>query len=411
DSSGRYVYAVWDRSNGTNNIIQVAISSDFAQTWADPTTAPTGTTTPNLSVLGESAFAPQIATDSTGRYVYVVWDRSNGTNTIIQVAISSDFGQTWSGPTTTPTGTTTPNLSDPGGNAVDPQIATDSSGRYVYAVWDRSNGTNNIIQVVISSDFGQTWSDPTTTPTGTTTPNLSVSGENAGDHQITTDSSGRYVYAVWYRYDGTNQIIQVAISSDFGQTWTGPTTTPTGTAPNLSVSGESAYIPQIVTDSSGRYVYAVWYRDDDVNYIIQVAISSDFGQTWTGPTTTPTGIAPNLSVSGQDAENPQIATDSSGRYVYAVWYRYDGANDAIIQVAISSDFGQTWSDSTTTPTGIAPNLSVSGEDAIEPQIATDSTGRYVYVVWYRSNGTNNIIQVAKGFKTFFPIKNSTIKRG
>ncbi|NGX51916.1 MAG: hypothetical protein KR126chlam5_00206, partial [Candidatus Anoxychlamydiales bacterium] len=43
----------------------------------------------------------------------------------------------FSNPATTPTGEA-PNLSDPGGTANDSQIATDSSGRYVYAVWDRS---------------------------------------------------------------------------------------------------------------------------------------------------------------------------------------------------------------------------------------------------------------------------------
>jgi len=398
DSSGRYVYAVWERDDGTNFRIQVAISSDYGVTWTDPTTTPG--TTPNLSDPGQDAVSPQIATDSSGRYVYAVWRRSDGTNVRIQVAISSDFGVTWTDPTTTPG--TTPNLSDSGQNAASSQIATDSSGRYVYAVWQRDDGTNLIIQVAISSDFGVTWTDPTTTPG--TSPNLSDPGQDATSAQVATDSTGRYVYAVWHR----NSTIQAAISSDYGVTWTDPTTTPTGTTPNLSDPG-SATKAQVATDSTGRYVYAVWQRSDGTNLRIQVAISSDFGVTWIDPTITPTGTSPNLSDPGQNAQFPKIATDSSGRYVYTVWYRLDGTNN-IIQAAISSDFGLSWTDPTTTPTGTSPNLSDSGQSAILPQVATDSSGGYVYAVWQRSNGTNTIIQVAIGVKSFFPIKNLTFRR-
>ena len=64
---------------------------------------------------------------------------------------------------------------------------------------------------------------------------------------------------------------------------------------------------------------------------------------FTIPTTTPTGISPNLSEAGEGALRPQITTDSTGKYVYAVWNRSDGSNQ-IIQVAISSDYGNTWTD-------------------------------------------------------------------
>ena len=283
----------------------------------------------------------------------------------------------FSDPTTTPDGS--PDLASSGVRA---QITTDSSGRYVYAVWD-DLGVSGTVQVAISSDFGVTWADPTSTPAGS--PNLASSGVRA---QITTDSSGRYVYAVWDDL-GVSGTVQVAISSDFGVTWVSPTTTPDG-SPDLASSGESA---QITTDSSGRYVYAVW---DEAPGAVQVAISSDFGVTWVSPTSTPTGVIPDLALSGQFA---QITTDSSGRYVYAVW---EVSGPAAVQVAISSDFGVTWVSPTSTP-DIPPNLASSGELA---QITTDSSGRYVYAVW----GTP-AVQVANGFKTFFPIKSLTIKRG
>ncbi len=248
-------------------IILIAIllnSSIFAinVNFSNPSSTPPGTP-PDLSVTEEDALTSQIATDSSGNYVYAVWTRSNGTNTISQVAISSDAGVTWQDPTTTPPGTTTPNLSDPGppgGNAFTPQITTNSSGRYVYALWYRSDGSNNIIQLAISSDFGVTWQDPTSTPQGSSIPDLSDTSKSSVRAQITTDSSGKYVYAVWQILDGAKTVIQAAISSDFGKTWQDPTSTPpTTTSPNLSNSSESADLPQITTDSTGRYVYAIWF--------------------------------------------------------------------------------------------------------------------------------------------------------
>ncbi|KKM05015.1 hypothetical protein LCGC14_1758340, partial [marine sediment metagenome] len=269
------------------NVAVFAINVNFS----DPTTTPAGS--PDLASSGERA---QITTDSSGRYVYAVWDDSPGA---VQVAISSDFGENWNNPTSVPGGNITPNLAASGRSS---QITTDSTGRYVYAVWDISGGA---VQAAISSDFGVTWSDPTSVPGGNITPDLASSGELA---QITTDSSGRYVYAVWDISGGGP--VQVAISSDFGVTWADPTSTPAG-SPDLASSAVRA---QITTDSSGRYVYAVW-EDFGGSGAVQVAISSDFGVTWVSPTTTPAG-SPDLASTGERA---QITTDSSGRYVYAVW--------------------------------------------------------------------------------------------
>jgi hypothetical protein len=122
-------------------------SGDFV----DPTTTPADDGTPNLSDSGEPAFEPQIATSSTGKYVYATWYRSDGTNSRIQVAISSDYGITFSDPTTTPADDGTPNLSDSGEIAYAPQIATSGTGQYVYAIWRGYDGTDNRIQVAISN--------------------------------------------------------------------------------------------------------------------------------------------------------------------------------------------------------------------------------------------------------------------
>jgi BNR repeat-like domain len=386
-SSGRYAYAIWYRYFGAQAKVQVAISSDYGNTWQDPDSTPTGTP-PNLSQFGPGFLVPQIATDSSGRYVYAVWYIGS----TIQAAISSDFGHSWQDPVSTPGGS--PNLSQPGDSNI-PQIATDSSGRYVYAVWHMKDASNYLrIQVAISSDYGNTWQDPGSTPTGIP-PNLSQPNQNANNPQIATDNSGRYVYALWQRSDGSNSRIQVAISSDYGNTWQNPSSTPTGTSPDLSQANQNATIPQIATDSSGKHVYAIWPRNDGSRLRIQVAISSDYGNNWQDPDSTPTGIPPNLSQPNQNANNPQIATDNSGRYVYALWQRSDGSNSRI-QVAISSDYGYSFQSPGSTPTRTPPDLSEVGLTARTVQVSTDSSGRYVYVIWKidLDNNSKDIVQVA-----------------
>jgi hypothetical protein len=141
--------------------------------------------------------------------------------------------------------------------------------------------------------------------------------------------------------------------------------------------------------SKGMYMLSFLKKIPLIFVVITLSASSDFFD----PTTTP-GTTPNLSVGGEDAFGPQITTDGTGQYVYAIWSRTNGTN-YLIQVARSLNYGVDFSDPLSTPTGSPPNLSVSGEDAAEPQIATDATGERVYATWNRNDGTNTIIQVAR----------------
>jgi hypothetical protein len=393
DASGQYVYTIWQKSNGTNNIIQTARSSDFGVTWVNPSIV-TGTSVPNLSLNGQNASSPQIAIDASGKYVYAVWQRSNGTNNIVQTARSFTFGDTWVNPVAV-TGSSIPNLSLDGRNAQAPQITTDASGQYVYAIWQRSDGAKFIIQTAHSSDFGASWINPSTI-TGSSIPNLSLNGQNASVPQITTDASGKYVYALWQRSNGTNGIIQTARSSDFGFTWNNPAAVTGSSIPNLSLNNGDADIPQITTDASGKYVYAIWARNNGINAIIQTARSSDFGVTWVNPAAVTGSSIPNLSLDGFDADLPQITTNASGQYVYAIWLIFNGIN-IIVQTARSSDFGVTWVNPASVTGSSIPNLSLDGGDAFDPQITTDASGQYVYAVWEINNGTNIIIQAAASF--------------
>ena len=89
----------------------------------------------DLSAAGQNAFAPQVASDAQGNAV-AVWERSDGTNTIIQAAARPAASGAWQSPV---------DLSAAGQNSFAPQVAFDPQGNAV-AVWERFNGSNYIVQ-------------------------------------------------------------------------------------------------------------------------------------------------------------------------------------------------------------------------------------------------------------------------
>lgn len=339
DSKGKHVYAIWQIKHENCLIIQTAKSSDYGHTWTFGASA-AANAAETLSQGEGDAYFPQIAADASGQHVYAIWIKHNEAGSIIQTAASSDFGSAWTYPLAVTGDGGTPNLSMSGQNADSPQIATDSSGRHVYAIWKRFSDNVSVIQAVKSSDFGSTWNNPIAV-TGSEPPNLSQEKKMANQPKIATDAGGRHVYAIWKRHNGINTVIQTARSFDFGNTWTGPIATTGSSFPDLSQNGRDADMPQIATDAGGKYVYAIWIRSNGSNWIAQSAKSSDYGLTWTNPTAAFSGKSPNLSQDGQDAMDPQITTDSGGRHVYAIWKKYDG-NNTLIQSVASADYGTTW---------------------------------------------------------------------
>src|SRR5258706_501122 len=83
----------------------------------------------------------------------------------------------------------------------------------------------------------------------------------------------------------------------------------------------------------------------------------------------------DLSVVGQAGDVPEVAVEARGN-AGAAWEGFNGAN-TVVQGAVRAA-GGVWQ---------APvDLSVGGEDAIDPQVACDGQGNAV-AVWRRSNGT------------------------
>lgn len=330
-SWGNAQLAVWRRSNGVNFIVQSSRSTDAGSTWTSPA---------DLSFTGQDASAPQVAMD--GSTAVAAWTRSNGANPVVQTARSGDGGLTWSAPIT---------LSTAGQSASFPQLAM--SGTDVVVTWYRSNGSNFIVQVAHSGDGGSTWATPT---------DLSVAGQSAVYPEVAM--SGSTAIVTWYRWDGTNQIVQAARSSDAGATWSAST--------SLSAPGGDAFYPSVAL--AGSTAMVTWRRFNGANTIVQVRRSGDGGSTW--------DAAADLSAVGLSAASPRVSM--SGAVAVVSWRRLDGAN-FIAQAARSRDAGLTWSSPV--------SLSASGRDVTAPRVF--ASGSTVLITWYRSNGTNQIVQVTR----------------
>ncbi len=150
---------------------------------------------------------------------------------------------------------------------------------------------------------------------------------------------------------------------------------------SLSVSGFDAQFPQVSLSSDGLKATAVWSRFDGLTPVIQASSATIAANTatWASPI--------NLSSAGQTAQFPQISLSSDGASATAVWERGNGSN-VIIQSASATITGNT----ATWATSI--DLSVAGQNSTAPQISISSDGTKATAVWDRYNGSNHIIQSA-----------------
>ena len=380
----------------------VALSLSFSPLSAAATTFDWTLPGTNLSVAGQDANYPHVAVDASGNAISV-WTRPFGASSSLVVQASSKpKGGSWSAPV---------NLSSiaSGQAAVSPQIAFDPSGNAI-AIWSQFDGFDQRVQ---SSKLtpGGSWSPPV---------NLSATGQDANYPQIAVDSSGNAV-AVWAITDGINTVAQSS-RLPVGGSWTTPVT--------LSASGQDSYNPQVAVDASGNAV-SVWTRTDGSNTILQASRMTS-GGSWSTPV--------NISQTGQNANYPRIAVDSSGTAV-TIWIESDGVSDVVQSSTLPT--GGSWSSpvtltpqgqygtdpniiidssgnaqavwslrdnslfflstfciiqySTMTPGGswsTPTSLSESGQIANSPQISADSLGNSV-AVWLRSDGSNYIVQASK----------------
>jgi hypothetical protein len=198
----------------------------------------------DLSDPGQDAFEPEMAVDASGNSL-AMWTRSDGTNLRIQARFRAANGTLAAAQT----------ISDPGRDSSSPQLALDPSGNAI-AVWSRFDGAKTRVQAAFRPPGGS-FGTPQT---------LSTAGQNASNPQVSMDESGNAV-AVWERFDGAKLRVEAAVRPAGGSF---------GTAQTLSASGQDAFEPQVAAGPNvDDNAVAVWTRSDGTKLRVQSARRRD----------------------------------------------------------------------------------------------------------------------------------------
>jgi hypothetical protein len=300
--------------------------------------------TRNLSGAEQDASAPQVAVAPDGTAT-VVWKRFDGFRYLVQARQVLADG-TSPGPSQ--------RLSEPKGDAVEPQVAVDSDG-VATVVWSRFDGEaeESVVQTRRVEPDGLL---------AATTHSLSAAGENAIQPQVGLGPDGAAT-VVWNRFNGSDWIVQ-------GQRLS-PAGLPEGAVANLSAAGESAAEPRLAVDSEGAAV-VVWDRFDGASFVVQARRLDADGD--------PVGSPVQLSAGGRDAGEPEVAVDPEGEAT-VLWSRYNGANFVVQRRDLAADGSL----------GATETLSTTGRNANAPALAFGADGTLA-MTWRRFNGAGDVVQ-------------------
>ncbi len=147
---------------------------------------------------------------------------------------------------------------------------------------------------------------------------------------------------------------------------------------NLSATGQDASNPQVAIGPDGSTTIT-WYSSIGANYVVQVATRAAGATTFSTPIDLSSG---GVGAGGWSPE-VQVAVGPDGTTTIT-WIRFDG-NNRIVQAATRAANATTFS----TPI----NLSDTGENASSPQVATGPDGTTT-ITWYRYDGNKYIVQAA-----------------
>ena len=307
-------------------------ASPASATWGKPI---------NLSKDGQNADQARVATDDNG--AVFVWRRPVSGHLIVQ----AKFRNTLTGALSS-----VKDISAPGQDAFNPEVAIDTDGDAVIT-WAGADGTIHVRERA---------ADGTLSAVQT----LSASGSDASSSEVGVDGDGDAVF-VWRRQLSTATRVQARARSALDGSLTGVQT--------LSGENGSASEPEVAVDNDGDAVFA-WRRSDGTVQRVET-VARTFS----------TGAVQKLSpagVAGQDAFQPQVEVDVDGDAVFT-WRRFDGADSRIQARA------RTFS---TRALSAVQDLSDAGEDALNPEVAVsrvDADPDAVFT-WQRFDGTNTRVQ-------------------
>ncbi|MGK2956186.1 MAG: hypothetical protein ACSLFI_11025 [Solirubrobacterales bacterium] len=301
----------------------------------------------DLSAPGGDSIEPQIAIGPDGT-VTAIWTRSNGTHSIAQVSTMPPGGD-FSKPL---------NVSPSGEDALEPQIVTAPDGT-TSAVWNRFNGTESIVQAV------------TRPPGGTFGPpiDLSAGGQTASQAQVTAASDST-ITVVWQRYTGigVNSAIQASTRPPGGAF---------APAVNVSSTTDRAFRPQVTTARDGS-VTVVWLGPGEDGNVLRAS---------TRPAGGSFSLPANLSKDEYNvtAINYQVSTGPN-RTTTVAWALFDeDVNTSVIQASVRLPGGTTFGDPV--------DVSANGAAAFDPQIASEPNGDTT-LIWRRSGIIQSSIRLA-----------------
>jgi hypothetical protein len=312
--------AVWSGSDGTINRIRARTMA------ADGALGPIKT----LSAAGQDASKPQIDSENAPVLpIAVVWERSDGTNSRIQVRRIQADGDL--GPTKT--------LSAAGVDATDPQVNVDTNG-LVVVVW-RTDGASRLVQARVVDPGGVLGKTKT----------LSANGQVASAPQVEAEAGQATV--VW-ELGNQVQARQIATNGTLGPTM------------RLSPVGKNAASPQIDVDADGRS-RVVWHALLDDGHVHVQTRTIDLGGTLSSIKT----ITPD----GKDGFNPTVGIHLFGHATIA-WQFGTFGDAAEIQARTIDQDGT-----------VGPIETLTGEraTAIAPDVTGDSSDPPT-VVWNLPSG-------------------------
>ena len=303
--------------------------------------------------LPGDTWEPAIAADRYGHVYVLIPDFPPGCkkcpSSIAYLTISSDNGKTWSSPQ---------QIADPGSGQIDVQLRVDPiDGKTVYASWLQNN--KSVIEVAKSTDFGQTWTT------------VIANSTNAGTDKDILAVRGNDVYVA---YDHS-QTVWCSSSHDGGLTWS-------STKVNANAQFGWSLTGGGTVDPAGN-VYFSWdgYTQNGgakgpVN--LYVTKSSDGGLTWTPTLLDISGAPPDCSAysCGWAFLGPGIAmtSDAAGQ-LYVLWNSGTvGGGPERIYFSTSTDQGNTWS--AKADVSLAP----SGVDHAFPSVAAGQAGD-IRIAW------------------------------
>jgi hypothetical protein len=318
----------------------------------------------------------------------IVFGSANGTNwpvtTIYGTGVywTFDGGGTWTG------------YDDPlpvfPRNSGDPVSIIGNNG-YMYEGYISSSSGQGIS---VSTNGGANWSTYTVAPNPGT---LADKNHLMIDKKVGSPYENR-LYAAWTDFGGSNNYrVVVRYSTNFGQTWSSPST-------NIS-NALGGYLHQGVNIQTGPNgeVYAVFavYIDGSVatgEDGIGFAKSTNGGVTWSAPMyayqATNFGIRGTLSSKAgiRVSSFPSMTVDRTGGpnngYIYVTWPQRGvspAGNDPDIVMIRSTDGGTTWS----APLRVNDDPINNNRDQYYPWMTVDQSTGDLHFVWYDSRLTTN----------------------